>query len=101
MADGPLRLLGVGNAQSIIFLRWAWRLAERGHEVHIVSDRITPRRGGARGDHGPRHPRPDALTRVKGMRRFGFGPAVRGLAKELGVDLVHAHYLLPYGWWGA
>ena len=38
---------------------------------------------------------------MKGLRRFGFGPAIRGLAKELDVDLVHAHYLLPYGWWGA
>ena len=41
------------------------------------------------------------MTRVKGLRRFGFGPAVRSLAERLDVDLVHAHYLLPYGWWGA
>ena len=43
VADRPLRLLGVGDAQSIIFLRWAWQLAERGHDVHVVSDRITER----------------------------------------------------------
>ena len=101
VADRPLRLLGVGNAQSIIFLRWAWRLAERGHEVHVVSDRITERREELKGltVHDVRDL--TWVTRVKGLRRFGFGPAVRGLAERLDVDLVHAHYLLPYGWWGA
>jgi glycosyltransferase involved in cell wall biosynthesis len=101
VADRPLRLLGVGNAQSIIFLRWAWRLAERGHEVHVVSDRITERRDELEGltVHDVRDL--SRLTRVKGLRRFGFGPAIRGLAQRLDVDLVHAHYLLPYGWWGA
>jgi glycosyltransferase involved in cell wall biosynthesis len=99
--DAPLRLLGIGNAQSIIFLRWAWRLAERGHDVHVVSDRITTRPEELEGltVHDVRSL--TRLTRVKGLRRFGFGPAIRGLAKELDVDLVHAHYLLPYGWWGA
>jgi L-malate glycosyltransferase len=101
VADGPLRLLGVGNAQSIIFLRWAWRLAERGHEVHVVSDRITPRAEELEGITAHDIRGLTRLTRVKGLRRFGFGPAVRGLARELDVDLVHAHYLLPYGWWGA
>ncbi len=43
VADRPLRLLGVGNAHSIIFLGWAWRLAERSHEVQVVSDRISQR----------------------------------------------------------
>jgi glycosyltransferase involved in cell wall biosynthesis len=99
--DAPLRLLGIGNAQSIIFLRWAWRLAERGHEVHVVSDRITTRPEELEGItvHDVRDL--TRLTRVKGLRRFGFGPAIRTLAERLDVDLVHAHYLLPYGWWGA
>lgn len=101
MPDRPLRLLGIGNGQSIIFLRWAWRLAERGHEVHIVSDRITDRPGELDRitAHDVRHL--SRLLRVKGLRRFGFAPAIARLATELGVDLVHAHYLLPYGWWGA
>jgi glycosyltransferase involved in cell wall biosynthesis len=101
VADRPLRLLGVGNAQSIIFLRWAWRLAERGHDVHVVSDRITDRADELEGltVHDVRDL--SRLTRVKGLRRFGFGPAIRSLAQRLDVDLVHAHYLLPYGWWAA
>lgn len=101
MSERPLRLLGIGDGRSIIFLRWAWRLAERGHEVHIVSDRITDRPGELDTITAHDVRELSALTRVKGLRRFGFGPAIRSLAKELDVDLVHAHYLLPYGWWGA
>ena len=37
VADRPLRILGVGRGRSLIFLRWAWALAELGHDVHIVS----------------------------------------------------------------
>ena len=101
MSERPLKLLGVGDGRSIIFLRWAYRLAERGHEVHIVSDRITDRPGELDGitAHNVRELGP--LMRLKGARRFGFGPAVRSLAGRLDVDLVHGHYLLPYGWWAA
>jgi len=96
-----LRLLGVGPGRSINFLRWAWRLAERGHEIHIVSDQITERPEELRGivAHDLRHLEP--LTRVRGVRRLRLAPALARLARQLDVDLVHAHYLLPYGWWAA
>jgi glycosyltransferase involved in cell wall biosynthesis len=99
----PLRLLGVGDGRSIIFLRWAWRLAELGHDVHIVSTRY-------------RSDRPEELSmltahdlreaggpayRIKGLRRFLHTTALRRVADEVQPDIVHAHYLLPYGWWAA
>src|SRR4029079_18281950 len=40
-------------------------------------------------------------TRVKGLRRMRFAPAIRNLAGRLDFDLVHAHSLLPYGYWAA
>jgi glycosyltransferase involved in cell wall biosynthesis len=97
----PLRLLGVGDGRSIIFLRWAWRLAERGHEVHIASDRITERPGELDGLVGHDVRTLGLATRVRGARRFVWGRALRRLARRLDVDLVHAHYLLPYGAWAA
>lgn len=96
-----MRLLGIGDGRSIIFLRWAWRLAERGHDVHIVSDRITPRSDELRGITAHDVRGLELLTRVRGVRRLRFGPAIAALARRLEVDLVHAHYLLPYGYWGA
>ena len=96
-----MRLLGIGNARSVIVLRWARLLAGRGHEVHVVSDRF-PERPEDR-DGLPFHDvsQLEALTRVRGVRRLRFGPAIERLARSLDVDVVHAHYLLPYGYWAA
>jgi glycosyltransferase involved in cell wall biosynthesis len=96
-----LRVLGVGNARSVIFLRWAWRLARRGHEVHLVSDRITDRPEERHGYVFHDLRRLEPLTRVPGLRRFRFAPALGTLGRELEVDLVHGHFLLPYGYWAA
>jgi glycosyltransferase involved in cell wall biosynthesis len=97
----PLRILGVGDGRSVIFLRWAWRLAELGHDVHIVSDRITPREKELAGITAHDVRELGAGTRVPFVRRFLFAPAIGRLARRLDVDLVHAHYLLPYGYWAA
>jgi glycosyltransferase involved in cell wall biosynthesis len=97
----PLRLLGVGNGKSIIFLRWAWRLAELGHEVHVASDSWTSRPDELEGLHVHDVTELEPLTRVPGVRRLRIGPALGNLAEELDVDLVHGHYLLPYGYWAA
>ena len=102
MAATRLRILGVGDGRSIIFLRWAWRLAELGHDVHIVSDRITDRPGeldaitahqiqNARAGHAHQG-RPQAPLRAAPSATW---------RPRLDVDLVHAHYLLPYGYWAA
>jgi glycosyltransferase involved in cell wall biosynthesis len=97
----PLRILGVGNARSVIFLRWAWRLTELGHEVHVVSDRFSEQAD-----------EPAALTTydirslgglngLRGVRRLRFGATIARLADELEIDVIHGHYLLPYGFWAA
>jgi glycosyltransferase involved in cell wall biosynthesis len=98
---GPLRILGVGDGRSIIFLRWAWRLAELGHDVHVASDRFSDRPGELDGLTAHRVQDIGLATRVKGVRRFTWGHALATLAKRLDVDVVHGHYLLPYGWWAA
>jgi L-malate glycosyltransferase len=99
-SDGRLRVLGVGDGKSLVFLRWAWRLAELGHDVHFVSDRITERPAELEGitAHDIRETLPP-LTRIKGIRRFRFPAGIARLARDLDADLVHAHYLLPYGYW--
>lgn len=101
MPAQPLRLLGVGDGRSINVLRWARRLLERGHEVHLASDRIAPEAERPSGltVHDVREL--GLLTGVPGVRRGRIGPAIGALAGRLGIDLVHAHYLLPYGWWAA
>ena len=102
MTERPLRILGVGDGKSIIFLRWAWRLAELGHDVHIVSDRITDRPGELDGITAHKLQDLGGLsTRVKGVRKYFFAPAIGKLARRLDADILHGHYLLPYGYWAA
>jgi L-malate glycosyltransferase len=99
--DRPLRVLGVGDGRSLIFLRWAWRVAELGHDVHIVSDRFSERPGELDGITVHKLQELELRTRIKGLRKSRFAPAIRNLARRLDVDVVHAHYLLPYGYWAA
>lgn len=96
-----LHVLGVGDAKSINFLRWAWKVQERGHRVTIVTNRFSKHAGELDGLELHDVRSLDVKTRIPVLR----GPAIPGgigrLAGRLGVDLVHAHYLLPYGWWTA
>jgi L-malate glycosyltransferase len=101
MADQPLRILGIGPGRSINFLRWARILSARGHDVHIVSDVLTDQPEELDGVHAHNVRSLGPLMRVKGLRNVGFGRAIAKLGRELDVDVVHAHYLLPYGFWGA
>ena len=96
-----MRILGIGNARSVIFLRWAWRLVERGHSVFVVTDRLSASPEESRGFEVFDIRRLDRLTLVPGVRRLRFGSALRELTAELGIDVVHGHYLLPYGYWAS
>jgi glycosyltransferase involved in cell wall biosynthesis len=100
MADGTLRILGIGDAKSRHFARWARRLAERGHEVHVASGRVNPR-GELEGLHVHQFQELDALLRVPMLRRFRMVHALQRLARTVQPDVVHSHYLLPYGYWTA
>ncbi|MES1246455.1 MAG: glycosyltransferase [Actinomycetota bacterium] len=97
----PLRVLGIGNARSVIFLRWAWRLRELGHDVHVVSDRFSARSEELAGIGVHDIRTLGRLNNVRGVRRLRFGATIRALARELEIDVVHGHYLLPYGFWAA
>ena len=94
-----LRILGVGDAKSRHFARWATRLAERGHEVHIASSRVNPREGELDGLQVHQFQDLDLLSRVPLVRRYRFAPALARLAQRVRPDVVHSHYLLPYGYW--
>ena len=92
-------MLGIGNVRSIHLLRWARTVAAAGHEVHLASDRA-PRED----DQPARFHSIQSLgvaTRVPFARRAAIAPALGRLARHLEADVVHAHYLLPYGYWAA
>ncbi|HET9544336.1 MAG TPA: glycosyltransferase family 4 protein [Gaiellaceae bacterium] len=99
--ERSLRILAVGDARSIHTIRWARRLDERGHTMHLVTDRM-PRPNDDLGGvvvHDVR--RLGLITRVRGLRKPFIGRTIGRLARHLAVDVVHAHGLLPYAWWAA
>jgi glycosyltransferase involved in cell wall biosynthesis len=96
-----LRILGIGNARSRHLARWAQRLAREGHEVHVATTRTDLRPGELDGielhilqDQG-------RLMRLRGLRRLRIRHALAQLGEQIQPDVVHAHYLLPYGYWTA
>ena len=101
MPDDRLRILGIGDAKSRHFARWATRLAERGHEVHIASGRVNPREGELDGLVVHQFQELDPLLSVPLVRRYRMAPALTRLAQRVQPDVVHSHYLLPYGYWTA
>ncbi len=101
MSDRPLRLLGVADLRSLNVIRWGRRLAELGHEVHLVGNRMNERAEEREGLNLYDVTTLEPLTRVPGLRRARFGPAIAALADRLDIDLVHGHYMLPYGYWAS
>lgn len=85
----------------MIFLRWAWRLQELGHRVAIVSDRFAGDSAQLAGLECFDITKLGPLSRVRSVRRLGFGLEIAKLARQLEIDIVHGHYLLPYGYWAA
>jgi L-malate glycosyltransferase len=100
MPSDRLRILGIGDAKSRHFARWANRLAERGHEVHVASGRVNPR-GELDGIQVHQLQELDPLLRVPVVRRYRMAPALTKVADRVRPDVVHSHYLLPYGYWTA
>jgi glycosyltransferase involved in cell wall biosynthesis len=96
-----LRVLGVADCRSIHLARWARRLADRGFEVHVVSDRLPPDPSALEGVGVHDLRRLEPRLRLPYLRRGRIVPAIRALAERLRADVVHAHYLLPYGYWAA
>ncbi len=97
----PLAILGIGNARSVIFLRWAWRLRDLGHRVVIVSDRFSEVPDELAGLECIDLKNLGSMGAVRGVRRLTFGHELGRLARRFEIDVVHGHYLLPYGYWAA
>jgi glycosyltransferase involved in cell wall biosynthesis len=101
MAADTLRLLAIANGRSIHTIRWAQRLVERGHTLHLVSDAVNAQSDELAGVQVHDIRSLDLLSAVPGVRRLRFGGAINSLARRLEIDVVHAHGILPYAWWAA
>ncbi|MGH3028013.1 MAG: glycosyltransferase family 4 protein [Gaiellaceae bacterium] len=96
--DGDaLRVLGVGDLSSIHLIRWAGHLVSAGHEVHVATPQPGREHEVPAGVQGHVLRDLDPLMRIPLVRRARIVPALRNLARELRPNVVHGHYLLPFG----
>ncbi|MBK9148330.1 MAG: glycosyltransferase [Flavobacteriales bacterium] len=85
-----MKLLLVAAANSVHTRRWADAFAERGHEVHVITQ------------HAPREPyrndvRMHLLPHRKGLGYLLNRSAARGIALSIRPDAINAHYASGYG----
>ncbi len=90
----PLRIALVGPGRSIHTKRWARRLADRGHEVHLFTEAPEPVPGVEVHDILGR-----GIPGGVGLRKLWRRRYLRRRLDELRPDAVHAHFLFPYGEW--
>jgi glycosyltransferase involved in cell wall biosynthesis len=97
VSQQPLRILGVGNVRSINFIRWAQRLAERGHEVVVTGDRPVERAEDLAGVKVVPLRLVSRLAKVRRASAVVYPWSVRQAADRQKIDIVHAHQLFPFG----
>ena len=88
-----MRLCYVADASSVHTQRWLTFFVKRGHEVHLISSKPADIEGVTL------HPLPDLwsplLSTLWGIK------VTRSLVKKISPDVLHAHYVVKYGWLGA
>jgi L-malate glycosyltransferase len=90
----PLRIALVGPGRSIHTKRWARRLVDRGHEVHLFTEAPEPIPGVEVHDILGR-----GIPGGVGLRKLWRRRHLRRQLEELQPDVLHAHFLFPYGEW--
>jgi glycosyltransferase involved in cell wall biosynthesis len=89
-----MRLVYLSIGRHIHTTRWLTWFARRGHEVHLLTVQPGPVDGVRVHDITP-PPGPKPLRYAWGL------VTVRRLLRRLDPDLLHAHFLTGYGYWGA
>jgi glycosyltransferase involved in cell wall biosynthesis len=89
-----MRLVYLSIGRHIHTTRWLSWFARRGHEVHLLTVQPGPVDGVAVHDITP-PPGPKPFRYAWGL------VTVKRLLKRLDPDLLHAHFLTGYGYWGA
>lgn len=86
-----MRICFIGMVSSIHLERWARYFINKGHDVHVISQH----RGDIKGA---------MVHRLPAVKKIGFIPSAiqtRRIINKIKPDIVHAHYVTTYGFYGA
>ena len=87
-----MKICYIGDAQSIHMQRWAKWFADKGHDVHLITDTL------AKIDNVKIHP---VIKRGKRLNFLIRTWQTRRLVRKIKPDILHAHYIFGYGLFGA
>ena len=89
-----MRICYLADAASIHTVRWVKYFASRGHEVHLISP-------GASGENAVESVNLHLLPMLHYPTLRCYPIRIRRLLRRIEPDILHAHYILGYGLWGA
>ncbi|MBI5000813.1 MAG: glycosyltransferase family 4 protein [Euryarchaeota archaeon] len=93
-----MRICYIGDAQSIHLQRWARSFAQRGHEVHVITDKPAKIEGVALHPVKENIGKPNILARAVNL--YIRIRQSKKLIREMTPDILHAHFIFSYGYWG-
>jgi len=90
-----VRICYLADAGSVHTQKWVNYFAEKGHDVHLVSLRFE--------DHLHRNVKLHQVRQNRTPLASSILPAIpiRSLVRSIGPDILHAHYVSDYGFWGS
>jgi glycosyltransferase involved in cell wall biosynthesis len=89
-----VRICYLANAASIHIVRWVKYFASKGHEVHLISPGIS-------GENAVESVNLHLLPMSRRPILRFYPIRIRRLLRKIEPDILHAHYVLGYGLWGA
>lgn len=86
-----MKICYIGDVQSIHMQKWAKWFADKGHDVHLITDTL------AKIDNVKMHP---VIKRGKRLNFLIRTWQTRRLVRKIKPDILHAHYVFGYGLFG-
>ena len=98
MAEDPLTIAFLGDANSIHLRRWVAWFARAGHRVHLLVPDLATVAPGLDESIGLHAFEPYTRARLRPVGAWRAARSLRRVLAEIRPDVLHAHYLTVHGW---
>ena len=93
-----MKICYLADAESIHTQRWVQYFADQGHQVHLISKNPCAQLKGIKQHHLKRLHESEAFSAVNLLVIL---PQVKSIIKKVAPDILHSHFVLDYGSYGA
>ena len=98
-----MKICYLGNAESIHTQRWVQYFADQGHQVHLISKNPCDLLKGVTQHYLKRlhESNENEVGAFSALNLFVIIPQVKSIIKKVAPDILHSHFVLDYGSYGA